>query len=133
MTSAMVFQIQSTLIVILMTVGIYYRKNRKLHIPIMTWTMIWDVLLILQIELTRGAIKKASQVPVNPMILNIHVSLALLTVIFYGAMIYTGSILKSDAKSNPAIKKRHRWLGITTYTLRLLTYATSFYAVSPSA
>nr|MDH4467465.1 hypothetical protein [Bacteriovoracaceae bacterium] len=89
MSTAVLFQIQSTLIVILMTVGIYYRKNRKKHIPIMVWTMIWDVLLILQIELSRGAIKKASRVEVNPMILNIHVSLALLTVIFYGAMIYT--------------------------------------------
>jgi len=130
MTSATLFQIQSTLIVLLMTVGIFYRKNRKRHIPIMVWCMIWDVLLILQIELSRGAIKKASQVPTNPIILSIHVSLALLTVIFYGAMIYTGSILKSNVRASASIKKRHKWLGITTYSLRLLTYITSFFAVT---
>ncbi len=125
--STIIFQIQSTLIVILLIFGVYKRKNRQIHIKTMYTTIIWDILLVLQIELTRGAINKASKVIENPMLLNIHVSLALTTVLLYFAMLFTGNKLKKGFES---IRTQHMFLGWTTLTLRLLTYITSFGAVS---
>jgi uncharacterized membrane protein YozB (DUF420 family) len=89
--------------------------------------MIWDVILILQIELSRSAILKASKAMGNPMLLNIHVSIAVTTVLFYGLMVWSGrKLLAGDQK----VYNRHKLLGRTTMILRILTLATSFLAVA---
>lgn len=124
----MAMQIQSLAIVVLMLVGIYFRRQRKRHIKIMSFAMIWDVILILQIELSRSAILKASQAVKNTMLLNIHVSFAVSTVIFYAFMVYTGRKLLNGDNS---IRPRHKMLGWTTLFLRILTFITSFWAVAP--
>jgi hypothetical protein len=129
MTSTVVFQIQSALIYLLMIYGITKRKNRKIHVPTMTAVLIWDVLLILQIELSRDAVAKAAKAAVNPMLLNIHVSFAVLSVVFYVLLVFTGrKLLAGDNK----IKPRHRLFGWTAFTLRTLTLITSFFAVTTS-
>lgn len=128
MTSAQIFQIQSTLIVALMTYGLFIRTNRAMHIKVMLTSIVWDVILILQIELSRTAILKASQAMENPMMLNIHVSFAVLTVLFYIAMIRTGWLFKNGQNN---LRGLHKKLGWTTYCLRILTYITSFLAVVP--
>ncbi|PIP95920.1 MAG: hypothetical protein COW00_01645 [Bdellovibrio sp. CG12_big_fil_rev_8_21_14_0_65_39_13] len=128
MSTAVIFQIQSTLIVALMTYGIYLRRNRAAHIKVMFTTIIWDILLVLQIELSRSAILKASHAMNNPMMLNIHVSIAILTVLFYFAMLRTGYLFKNGRND---IRPLHKKLGWITYTLRWLTYITSFLAVIP--
>lgn len=124
----MAMQIQSLAIVVLMLVGIYFRRQRKRHIKIMSFAMIWDVVLILQIELSRSAILKASEAVKNTMLLNIHVSFAVSTVIFYAFMVYTGRKLLNGENS---IRPRHKMLGWTTLFLRILTFITSFWAVAP--
>lgn len=118
------FQTQSTLIVILMTIGVILRRKRLAHVRIMGTTIAWDLILILQIELSRGAIAKAAGAMRNPMILNIHVSFAVLTVLLYGFMIYTG---RKIYKGETTDRSLHKKLGITTYTLRILTYITSYF------
>ena len=71
----------------------------------------WDVLLILQIELNRSAIKKASEALQNPMILNIHVTLAVLTVVCYAALIIFGKqLMKNNNKNRQKHKIRHSYL-----------------------
>ena len=93
----------------------------------MSAVLIWDVLLILQIELTRGAVEKASKALVNPMLLNIHVSFAVASVIFYVLLVYTGRrLLKGEAQMRP----RHRLFGWSAFVLRTLTLITSFFAVT---
>lgn len=128
MTSAVVFQIQSILIYSLMVFGITQRKNKKIHVPTMTTVLLWDVLLILQIELSRGAVEKASEAIVNPMILNIHVAFAISSVVFYVLLAITGRKLLAG---NEAIRARHRLFGWSAFILRTLTLATSFFAVAP--
>ena len=123
---APIMQTQSVLIVILMLVGISQHRKRLLHKKIMLTTIIWDVLLILQVELSRGAILKASKAMTNPMLLNIHVSIAVTTVVFYIFMMITG--YKVMQGQNEHLTK-HRWLGRTTLLLRILTLVTSFWAV----
>lgn len=90
--------------------------------------MIWDIILILQIELSRSAILKASKALSNTMALNIHVSIAVATVLLYGIMVYTGRAMM-DGKNE--FRKRHRILGYTTFAMRILTFITSFWAVAP--
>jgi hypothetical protein len=120
-------QTQSFFILALMIFGITQAKKRSLHVKIMSTAMIWDIILILQIELSRSAILKASKAMSNPMLLNIHVSIAVTTVIFYVFMVITGR--KVLAGENHLLI-RHRILGYTTTVLRALTFATSFLAVS---
>ncbi|AUN98842.1 hypothetical protein DOM21_06780 [Bacteriovorax stolpii] len=128
MSSAVVFQIQSILIYSMMVFGILKRKNRKIHVPTMTAVLIWDVILILQIELSRGAVEKASKAIVNPMLLNIHVSFAVLSVVFYILLVITGRKLLAGENQ---IRGRHRLFGWTAFALRTLTLITSFFAVAP--
>ncbi len=127
MTSAVVFQIQSFLVYSLMVFGISKRKQRKIHVPTMIAVLTWDILLILQIELNRKAVEKAVKALVNPIILNVHVSLAVSCVVFYFLLIYTGKKLLAGDKN---IRARHRLFGWTAFVLRTLTLITSFFAVA---
>jgi hypothetical protein len=120
-------QLQSFSILFLIVSGIILRHNRKIHIRIMSVAIAWDVILILQIELSRSAILKATKAMTNPLLLNIHISFAVTTVILYGLMIYTGRKLLGG---NEKIRPRHRLLGWSTLIMRILTFITSFWAVA---
>lgn len=128
MSSAVIFQIQSFFIVSLMTFGLIKKSQKMLHAKVMTTAIVWDIILVLQIELTRGAILKAAQMLTNPWILNLHVALALTTVLLSLFLLFSGNQLK---KGNLTLKNKHRIIGITTYILRLATFGTSFLAVIP--
>ena len=121
-------QLQSFCIVVLMIAGIVVHRRQSLHVKLMSFAMIWDVLLILQVELSRSAILKASKAMTNSMALNVHVTIAVSTVILYGFMVYTGRQLLSG---NHGIRKKHKVLGYSTFILRILTFITSFWAVAP--
>lgn len=124
----LLMQAQSFCIVLIMLTGILYRKRRNLHVRIMSLAMIWDILLILQIELSRSAILKASRAATNEMMLNIHVSIAVSTVVLYGFMIWSGRQILSGQSQN---RNKHRIMGYTTFMMRILTFVTSFWAVVP--
>ncbi|PIK16202.1 hypothetical protein [Halobacteriovorax sp. JY17] len=127
MNTAPIFQIQSILILSLMILGIYLRRKRKTHVKIMSAVIIWDILLILQIELTRSAIAKAVQVMTNPWMLKVHLFFAIGSVVLYILMIITGrKLLSGDIKIRP----KHKTLGWTTLVFRILTLVTSYWAVS---
>jgi len=129
MSSGIFFQIQSTLILLLFFFGIFIiikKKKRMTHAKIMSVAIIWDLLLIVQIELNRKAIEKAIKVSTNPSILTIHIALALSSVVLYMFMIYTG---RRILKGNNSLIKRHRMMGRLTLLMRILTYITSFWVV----
>ncbi len=124
MDSATIFQIQSTLILLLMYFGVYKKYNRVLHRKIMLTAIVWDVLLILQIEFTRQAINKASKIDVNPTILNVHVAMALTCVLIYFALIHSGLKL---FKNDRSFISRHKFLAYAVLVLRTLVYITSYF------
>ncbi len=128
MTSANVFQIQSVLIFSLLCFGFMKRKDRSRHVPIMAAVIVWDLLLVLQIELNRGAVLKASEALTNPMMLNIHVALAVTCVVLYLALAFSGRKL---LKNIFELRGMHRNIGVSVLILRLLTLITSFFAVTP--
>lgn len=121
-------QIQSLCILIVMVIGIINRRKRSNHVTLMSIAMIWDVILILQIELSRSAILKASKAASNALALNIHVAIAVTTVVLYGFMVHSGRKLLAGDNT---IRPRHKKLGWTTLAMRILTFATSFLAVAP--
>lgn len=125
--SAVIFQTQSVLIVALLLYGVSRVagkvKNRYQHMKIMKVVIIWDLLLIAQIELTRGAIAKASKAVENPIMLNIHVSLAIATVLLYIYLYQSGK--KVDAGRIGA-RSPHKTLGYVALTSRIATLITSF-------
>ncbi len=123
--SVIVFQVQSILIFSLILFGIYLIKQRKVssHVKTMKIAMAWDILLILQIELNRGAIAKASKVIQNALILNIHVLLAVGTVVLYAFVFRSGGKVLSGDRS---IYLTHKRLGVYTVAARFLTLVTSF-------
>ena len=127
MSSQVIFQIQSTLILILIYIGLYYRQFPSRHVKIMASAITWDILLVLQIELTRGAIGKASKAMTNPMLLNFHVTIAVTTILLYFALIYTGRKMLAN---NYEVQKLHKFLGMTAVILRTATYITSYMVVS---
>lgn len=123
MSSSVIFQAQSFIIVGILLYGVYHRKNRYKHIRMMYLGIIWDLLLVAQIELSRQAIATASMATTNPVLLNIHISLAVSTVLLYGVMVITGKKLQ---KHNESFRTRHKILGWTTLTVRILTLITSY-------
>lgn len=127
MSSGVIFQIQSFLIMSLMILGIYLRHDRKKHVKIMSSAIAWDILLILQIELSRGAIKKASNVMTNPLLLKIHLFFAIGSVVLYVLMVLSGRKLLSGDNS---VRQKHKLLGRTTLFFRIMTFITSFWAAS---
>lgn len=118
----MIFQIQSFLVVGLLLFGVSKRREKYRHMKIMKLAIVWDLLLVAQIELSRQAINTASKASTNPAIMNIHISLAVSTVLLYFVMFYTGNKL---AKGDESIRKWHKPIGITTLGIRLLTLITS--------
>ncbi len=125
--SAVIFQVQSTLILGLIYVGLFYKKQRNKHVKIMTTAIIWDVLLILQIELTRQAVAQALKPMGNSNLLNFHILIALATVVLYVMMFMTG---KKMLKNDYSVRARHKAMGITVTILRTITYITSFMVVN---
>lgn len=125
--SQIIFQVQSIIIVIIMLYGVSLvfgaNKNRWKHSKIMKLVIIWDIILILQIELNRGAIAKASKAMENAAILNIHVSLAISTVLLY---LVAATIGKKVMAGREELVKKHALLGRITVLFRLLTLVTSF-------
>lgn len=124
--STVIFQVQSTLILALIYFGLYHKRNRTLHVNTMLSAIVWDVLLILQIELSRKAIATALKPLENKLILNFHITIAVLTVITYIAIIFTGRKL---LQGEHEIRPKHKMLGMTAVTLRTITYITSYFVV----
>lgn len=123
-TSSIIFQVQSAIILGLLYFGAFTAlKNRDRHTKLMTGAIIWDLILVLQIELSRKAINTATQVTTNSMLMNFHIAIAITVVVLYGFMYFYGrKILKGDNSK----RKLHKILGIITLTLRTSTFITSF-------
>ncbi len=129
MTTQILFQTQSVLILLLMFAGVYIHKKRKLHIKTMSTAMIWDILLILQIELNREAILKATNIATSHVQLKIHLFFAVSSVLLYLIMVKSGL----DVLKNPDKRSLHKKLGITTLFFRTMTLITSFWAPTMSS
>ena len=122
MSSSVIFQTQSVIILLLIYFGVFIRKNRNLHPKVMTMAIIWDFILVLQIELTRSAIKKTIDVSTHSTMLNIHLFFAISTAVIFLVLLYSGSKLK---KGEMHFRKKHITLGAIAVIFRTATLVTS--------
>ena len=125
--SAVIFQVQSTFILLLIYLGVYYKKKREKHVKIMATAITWDVVLILQIELTRHAVAKAMKPIENSALLNFHILIALLTVFLYIGLILTG---RKMLRNEYSVRSKHKLMGVLALIFRTSTYITSFFVVN---
>ena len=119
--------ILSTVVLLLIAAGVYYRKRTRLHLGLMTSAFVLDVALVLWIEITRHAIEKT----VSPShhigaLLWFHIAVSVGVLVAYVWQIQLGRRL---LRGLAAARGLHLKLGATFCTLRLLNYVTSFLIV----
>ena len=126
MNTSLLFQIQNILIIAISYYGVSQWRNRKKHMRIQLTGISLDLLLVLQIEVMRGAINTSLKPMQNSWLMNIHIAMAVTCVLLYPFIIYSGRMLYKGKGPFPRYKKLHRRTAITALTLRTLVLITSF-------
>lgn len=120
----------STLIVLLIAAGLWYRKQARVHIPLMLSAFVLDVLLVLYIEITRHAIETVGTeitAPTHNDLLVFHVIVSLLTLLLYVGLTWSGIKLY---RGDHGKRNLHRNMAAAFILCRLSNYVTSFWVVS---
>lgn len=116
----------STLVIVLLFIGLMFRKNRELHPPIMSLAFLIDLGLVLVIEFNRKAVETVASSVVNQpdYFLIFHALVSLLVLVLYIMMIFSGLKI---LKGNDEQIARHRSFAYLFIVLRLTNYITSFF------
>jgi len=123
--NSIVFPLLSTLVLILIGVGIKYRKVNRLHISLMLTAFAIDVGMVVWLEFNRLAVEQV--VGGVSGLLFFHVIVSIGVVILYVALISTGMKLFKKVTLSPAL---HRNLAVAFVIGRLINYVTSFFVGS---
>ncbi len=117
--------IESSLIVVLLLLGVYFRKrNSRVHFALMLTAFTADLLLVIYIEVARHAVEKVVTRG-RPMIW-FHAGISLAVLACYVFMIYLGRpMLAGDNRT----RGFHRRVGMAFLVLRGLNYVTSYMLV----
>ncbi len=102
------FHFASSFVILLLAAGVLLRNRRRIHIPIMIAAFSLDLASVLAIELSRGAIKKATSSP--PPLLLFHVIVSVLALVFYGVMFVLGERVRKGAEQLRPWHRRTAWL-----------------------
>lgn len=131
--------ILSTLVLVILAVGIYCRRQRERHIKLMATAFVIDVGLVLYIELTRHAVEAV--VSGSKVLVWTHAAISLTVLVLYVAQIALGyRLLTGQANLAAATgggtaialphtghhRALHRNLGMAFVVFRLLNYGTAF-------
>lgn len=116
----------STLVILIVFIGLLYRHNKKIHIPLMSAAFAIDLTLVLIIELQRKAIEN---VLVNhSLFVWFHVIISVLVLVFYTILANTGAkmakVIRIDGETK--LVKIHKFSAMIFVILRLTNYVTSF-------
>lgn len=138
----------STLVLLILGAGVYYRRKQEVHKILMVTAFALDVSLLLYIELTRSAVATVASGPKS--IVWIHAAISLVVLGLYIVQLGLGRKLLINLAFAPAssvsqtssatsqsltsgatwnddsTRKLHRNLGIAFLTFRVLNYATAF-------
>lgn len=113
--------VASTLVLFLITAGVYFRKRTRLHLVFMSVAFVTDVALVLYIEATRHAVENVGRQ--TGALLWFHIAVSLGVLIAYIVQIQLGRRILAGFVAS---RQLHLKLGVTFCTLRLLNYVTSF-------
>lgn len=111
----------SFLVLLVLVVGLALRRDRSKHPPIMVGAFVADLALVLYLELTRGAIDRASQLASQ--ILTVHVAFAVTTLVANIALLVTGYRIYSGKAAGRTTHRRLAWLFMIC---RVATFLTAF-------
>jgi hypothetical protein len=122
----------STVVVVLIAVGLYFRRRPELHVKFMTAAFVTDLALVVWIEATRGAVETVVARP-KPLVW-FHAGVSVAVLVLYVVQLTLGRrLLYAPAAAGPAAaptgsghRALHRNLGITFCVLRGLNYVTAF-------
>ncbi len=114
----------STVVLLLIMAGVYYRRKPKVHLRYMLAAFLLDVSLVLYIETTRHAVEKV--VHHTGLLLWFHVVVSVAVLTAYIAQIELGRRIMNGFIAS---RQTHIRLGLTFCTLRLVNYITSFMIV----
>ena len=114
----------STVVLLLIAAGVYYRKQTRVHLRLMLTAFVIDVSLVVYIEITRHAVEKVLHH--TGLLLWFHVVVSVAVLIAYVAQIQLGRQILNGFVASRA---RHFKLGLTFCALRLINYITSFMIV----
>lgn len=109
----------SIFVCVLLVVGYFNRRKRKIHIPMMLSAFVIDMIIVLIIEFSRGAIKTA-QAKMGPlMIIHIIISVSVI-------LLYIGQIVSGIKKAKGGTCNWHGRTGLILLIARLGNLVTSF-------
>jgi hypothetical protein len=113
------FHVASTFVLLLLAAGVLLRNRRGIHIPIMLTAFGLDLASVLAIEVSRGAIEKATSRP-SPLLL-FHVTVSVFALVFYGVMFVLGERVRKGAERLRLWHRRTAWLFGTCRTANYVT------------
>ena len=122
----------SSLVLVIIAAGLYFRKRMSLHIPLMITAFVIDLSLVLVIEFQRMAVEKVigHVAAGTDYFLIFHAGISLLVLVCYSLLIWTGSKVYKGMKAGTGkprdIYDWHKKLAVAFIILRLINYVTSF-------
>jgi hypothetical protein len=102
------FHAASTVVLAILIAGILLRRRRRIHVPVMITAFSLDLLSVLAIEISRGAIKKTTSAP--PPLLLFHVLVSVSALVFYGVMFVLGERVRKGSDHLRPWHRRTAWL-----------------------
>lgn len=123
------FLFSSTLILLIIVLGLYFRKQPKIHVPLMLTAFVADLALVLIIEFQRKAVEKVvdNAITAPNTFLLFHAGISLIVILLYIALIITGNkALKLPIRAGSNTMEIHKILALIFIVFRLANYITSF-------
>lgn len=83
------FAIINFVVLAIVLVGVFNRRRRSVHIPLMVSALVIDLAMVLYLELTRAVVESLPGRTMTP-ILVIHILISTLVLVLYGVQVVTG-------------------------------------------
>lgn len=111
--------IANTIIFLAICVGVYFRRMRQYHVPIMASSFLLDMILLIIVETQNQAVKQA--VNATGTILIIHIVASVISLLCYFALIITGIKKYRQTGGNS-----HKYFAMVFLLARFVNCFTSF-------
>ena len=79
----------SAFVCVLIVVGLFNRRRRRVHIPLMLSAFAIDLGIVLYLEIRRGVIESIPHRPMTPLLF-IHILISVAVLVLYGIQVYSG-------------------------------------------
>jgi uncharacterized membrane protein YozB (DUF420 family) len=112
----------STLVLVCIGVGLWWRRVPTRHWPLMLTAFTLDLGLVVYLEGSRNAVERALSHP--PLLVQIHAAISVMVLACWVAMIRLGWLTLHRQQGR---RRWHRGLAVVFVTLRITTYVTSLW------